>query len=216
MPTALVPKFGRREIWKILKTAKRSEAETLHLKEAAYWAAAFAEAERPDNNGTALPSPGQPLTNAQVAVLAGQFFSRAKAQLDLSARGPADLEPEEAANVAADLEWQLSTLQSWKNPDAHPLVEEAKQQALGSTASAPGEEGADDLLAERLRRAPRATGCTAVGAASRRLPGQGRRQIFSQWSWHASGNSVGGARWSNPRGLPQVPPPSKETGVEGI
>jgi len=33
VPMALVPKFGRREIWKGLKTAKRSEAEALHLKE---------------------------------------------------------------------------------------------------------------------------------------------------------------------------------------
>jgi hypothetical protein len=33
VPMALVPKFGRREIWKSLKTAKRSEAEALHLNE---------------------------------------------------------------------------------------------------------------------------------------------------------------------------------------
>jgi hypothetical protein len=57
VPTALVPKFGRREIWKSLKTAKRSQAEALHLKEAAHWAAAFAEAEQPANAGSALPRP---------------------------------------------------------------------------------------------------------------------------------------------------------------
>jgi hypothetical protein len=89
VPTALVPKFGRREIWKSLKTGKRSAAEALHLKEAAYWAAAFAEAEQADITGGPLPSSGQPLTNAEVAELARQFFLRAKGQLDLSARGPA-------------------------------------------------------------------------------------------------------------------------------
>jgi hypothetical protein len=47
VPTALVPKFGRREIWKSLKTGKRSQAKALHLKEAAHWAAAFAEVECP-------------------------------------------------------------------------------------------------------------------------------------------------------------------------
>lgn len=153
VPTGLVPKFGRREIWRSLKIAKRSEAEALHLKEAAYWAAAFAEAERPNSSGTSLTSPGRPLTNVEVAALARQFFARAKAQLDLNGRGPADLEPEEAENVAADLEWQLSTLQSWRNPDAHLLVDDAKRQALGSAASPANGGATEELLAELLRRA---------------------------------------------------------------
>ncbi len=153
VPTALVPRFGRREIWKSLKTAKRSEAEALHLKEAAYWAAAFAEAEQPAGTGAPLLFSGRPLTNTEVATLARQFFARAKAQLDLSPGGPADFDPEEAANLAGDLEWQLSTLQSWQNPDAHLLVEEAMRHALGSTAIPSGGSATEELLAELLRRA---------------------------------------------------------------
>ncbi len=153
VPTALAPKFGRREIWKSLKTAKLSEAEALHLREAAQWAAAFAEAERPAGADRPLPPSNQPLTKAKVAALARQFFSRAKAQLDLNARSPAAFEPEEAEIATADVQWQLSTLQSWRNPDAHRLVEEAMRQALGSPPPPVDAGGADELLAELLRRA---------------------------------------------------------------
>jgi integrase len=154
VPSALVLKFGRREIWKSLRTSKRSEAEALHLKEAAFWSAAFAQAQYPTTTNTFQPSSGQPLTNEEVATLARQFFSRAKAQLDLNARGPADFDPEDAESAATDIEWQLSSLQSWANPDAHRLVDEARRQALGSTASRLSDVGGtDELLAELLRRA---------------------------------------------------------------
>ena len=154
VPTALVERFGRREIWKSLGTSKRSEAEALHLKEAAFWAAAFAQAEQPSQNAT-LPAPAnQPLGPAEVAALARQFFSRAKAQLDLDVRGPADLDEQEAETASADVEWQLSALRSWANPDAHRLVEEARRQALGSAASSLDDGGpTGELLAELLRRA---------------------------------------------------------------
>ena len=154
VPSALVLKFGRREIWKSLRTSKRSEAEALHLKEAAFWSAAFAQAQYPTTTNTFQPSSGQPLTNEEVATLARQFFSRAKAQLDLNARGPADFDAEDAESAATDIEWQLSSLQSWANPDAHRLVDEARRQALGSTASRLSDVGGtDELLAELLRRA---------------------------------------------------------------
>lgn len=153
VPSALMPKFGRREIWKSLRTSKRWEAEALHLKEAAIWSAAFAEAQHPASGSAIQPSPGHALSKSEVAALARQFFARAKTQLDLNARGPADLEPDEANNAAADVEWQLSTLQSWKNPDAHLLVGEAKRAALGSAGGSANDEATDELLAELLRRA---------------------------------------------------------------
>ena len=143
-----MPKFGRREIWKSLGTSRRSDAEALHLKEAAYWAAAFTQAEHL-THFTLQPSAGQSLSRGEVATLARQFFSRAKVQLDLDARGPADIDEQEAENAVGELEWQLSTLRSWANPDAHRLVEEAKQQTLGNGSSGP----TDELLAELLRRA---------------------------------------------------------------
>ena len=43
VPKELVPRFGRREIWKSLRTSKRTKAEALHLQEA-LWSAAFMEA----------------------------------------------------------------------------------------------------------------------------------------------------------------------------
>lgn len=153
VPTALVPKFGRREVWKSLGTSKRSEAEALHLKEAAFWAAAFAQSEH-STNITPQPSPGQSLGPGEVTALARQFFSRAKSQLDLDARGPADVNEQEAENAVADLEWQLSTLRSWANPEAHRLVQEAMQQAIGSSKEGNGlGRPTDELLAELLRRA---------------------------------------------------------------
>jgi integrase len=154
VPTALVPRFGRGQIWKSLRTSNRSEAEALHLKEAAFWAAAFAQAEQPCQNTALQATASQPLGPAEVAALAQQFFSRAKSQLDLDARGPADFDEQEAECASADLEWELSALRSWANADAHRLVEEARLKALGSSASRLHAGGAtDQLLAELLRRA---------------------------------------------------------------
>ncbi|WP_156500329.1 DUF6538 domain-containing protein [Croceicoccus bisphenolivorans] len=129
VPTALVPKFGRREILKSLKTKDRREAEALHLKEAADWTAAFVEAERelqPDE--IAQPSENH-LSEAEVAALARKFFQRRKTELDYRQRSSADPADERDA-ATEDLQWEMSALQSWNDPDAHRLVGEAEAEAL--------------------------------------------------------------------------------------
>ncbi len=153
VPKALVPHFGRSEILKSLRTTHRSEAEAAHLEHAAQWAAAFAEVERNSQSHDNTPSPGRHLDNDEVAALARSFFLRRMIDLENRARGPADAEAEKAA-ATNDLQWELSTLQSWDNPEASRLVEEAKQEALQEIGGEGQIDGrAADLLAELIRRA---------------------------------------------------------------
>ena len=147
VPTALVGRFGRREIWKSLRTSGRSNAEALHLREASHWAAAFAEAEHGMNIPSPLPAV---LADEEVARLARQFFARSKASLDLSGISPTELDHDDRERVREDLHQQLAILSNWKNPDAHVLVGRALKEAL---RGCDGRASADERIAELIRRA---------------------------------------------------------------
>lgn len=138
VPKAFVPHFGRSEILKSLRTTHRADAEALHLEHAAHWTVAFAEVERDPQNHEEPSSPGRHLDNDEVAALARRFFLRRMTELEHRARGSADPDAEKAA-VTQDLQWELSTLQSWDNPEASRLVEEAQKEMLQEI----GEGGAD-------------------------------------------------------------------------
>jgi len=149
VPGALVPRFGRKEIWKSLGTSKRSEAEALHLKEAAQWAAAFAEVE---STPTMQPV-AREITPVEASDLARRFFASRKADLDETSISPAELGPNGRETARADLEWQLSTLATWHNPDAHLLVGEAEAAALNGNAPGSANAAGSQVLSELLRRA---------------------------------------------------------------
>ncbi|MDG2002784.1 MAG: hypothetical protein P8J20_05575 [Novosphingobium sp.] len=173
VPRALVSHFGRSEILKSLRTTNRTEAKALHLKHEAHWAAAFAEAERDCQTDTGPASSGQHLSEEEVKALARRFFLRRSAELDLRARGPAD--PDDARAAATeDLQWEQATLQSWEDPDANWLVEEAQKEALKELGEDRAIDGrAADLLAERIRRAILQLGATELA----QLQGDSRDEI---------------------------------------
>ncbi len=162
VPKALVSHFGRHEVLKSLRTTKRRDAEALHLEHAAYWAAAFAEAQSNLENQGNGPQSGQHLDTEAVSALARRFFVRRMNELTLRARGPADFDDEKVA-AAEDLQWELSTLQSWKNPETSRLVEDAQKEALETL----GEDNSIDrraanLFAELIRRALVQLGATEL------------------------------------------------------
>ena len=184
VPKALVPHFGRSEILKSLRTTHRSEAEALHLEHGAQWAAAFAEVElNPHSQGDATSS-GCHLDNDEVAALARRFFLRRMTDLESRARGPADAEAEKAA-ATQDLQWELSSLQSWDNPEASRLVEEAKQEALREIGGEGQIDGrAADLLAELIRRALVQLGATELA----QLQGDYRDRIEDRFFRNGEGS----------------------------
>ncbi|RVQ68949.1 site-specific integrase [Croceicoccus ponticola] len=189
VPTALIPKFGRREILKSLKTKDRREAEALHFNEAAHWAAAFVEAERelqPDD--TAQPSKNH-LSEAEVAALARKFFQRRKAALDFRQRSSADPDDEREA-ATEDLQWEISALQSWNEPDAHRLVGEAEAEVLQQAGDDALLEGkAAMLLAELIRRALVQLGSLELA----RMQGDYRDRIEDSFFRNAGASNVGTA-----------------------
>ncbi|MCH8614869.1 hypothetical protein LZ016_01945 [Sphingomonas sp. SM33] len=149
VPTALVARFGRKQIWKSLGTSRRSDAEALHLREAGRWAAAFAEAQR----AAVVPSPAaSALSDDEVAALARRFFARSKAALDLRSASPAALDDDERELVREDLQQQLGILATWQNPDVHLLVGQAAREALTGASNEP-RLLVDERLAELVRRA---------------------------------------------------------------
>jgi len=156
VPKMLIPRFGRKQIWKSLGTSDKDEAEALHLKEAAHWKAAFVEAGKPEprRKSSKLAKADVVLTDADAARLARRFFDRARADLDRGSLSSADVDEDERERVVEDLQAQLSSLTTWRNPDAHMQVGEAATQALeGSGVSLGWNTASSQLLAEYLRRA---------------------------------------------------------------
>jgi integrase len=156
VPKTLILRFGRKQIWKSLGTSDKDEAEALHLKEAAYWKAAFVEAGKPEprRKSSKPASADAVLTDADAARLSRRFFDRARAKLDNNPVSSADLDDWERARLVEDLQTQLSSLSSWRHPDAHMHVGEAAAQALEGSGVAVGwNTASSERLAEYLRRA---------------------------------------------------------------
>jgi integrase len=156
VPKTLIARFGRKQIWKSLATSDKDEAEALHLKEAAYWKAAFVEAGKPEPQRKSAKPAGADavLTDADAARLSRRFFDRARAKLDSTPVSSADLDDWERERLVEDLQTQLSSLSSWRHPDAHLHVGEAAAQALEGSGVALGwNTASSELLVEYLRRA---------------------------------------------------------------
>lgn len=145
VPRALVSRLGRSQIWKSLHTSVRGDAEALHLKEAAFWAGAFAEMSRPDDNAQ---MPAQ-IDDAEAEHLARRFFERARADLDRG-ESPAELDEHAREVVREDILARLSTLGSWRNPDTHLWVSQAQNSVLNGS---PRAATTNQLLSELMRRA---------------------------------------------------------------
>ncbi len=149
VPKSLILSLGRREILKSLGTDNRADAEVLHLQHVAKWKATFVELSRPNPKA---PPPHR-ITDAEAEALARQFFSRAKEDFDRVTTSPAELDEYQRQVVAEDLQTQLATLSSWKNPDTHMWVEEAFKSVDNSEVKLPAAEPAGQRLSEYMRRA---------------------------------------------------------------
>lgn len=152
VPAHLAHLFGRREIWKSLRTSIRRDAEALHLQEASTWAAAFAEADKQLSQPNLInPSTKSNLTRTDAILYARTFFDRARANLDIQDRGPADLDQQAKLSAIEELDWEEATLQSWSNPDAHRLVGSAIESL--SDLDNVTTDSSDSVFAELVRRA---------------------------------------------------------------
>lgn len=191
VPTDLVARFGRDQIWKSLKTSNRSDAEALHLQQAAHWSAAFAEAGRDavgrQGSQAATGAPCAKMDVSDAARLARQFFDRQRADLDRDARSPADLDPDERQSAEGDLQWQLASLSSWANPDANLLVAEVQKSIVDRQSDLSHGIFENEVLAELLRRALLQLGSIELA----RLGGDFRDQVTDAFfqSRHRSENT---------------------------